>query len=84
MKPVVIVTGADLAPQALDLLAGYEVVYAGKTPLEDDIAALCRVHDPVAIIVRFGRLPSALAGGTLRPSAADATGSIANSRSRTS
>jgi len=31
-KPVVLVTGADLAPQALALLAGYEVAYAGKTP----------------------------------------------------
>ncbi|MES2183868.1 MAG: NAD(P)-dependent oxidoreductase [Pseudomonadota bacterium] len=56
MKPVVIVTGADLAPQALDLLAGYEVVYAGKAPVEDDIAALCRAHDPVAIIVRYGKV----------------------------
>ncbi|MDE2395310.1 MAG: hydroxyacid dehydrogenase, partial [Burkholderiales bacterium] len=54
-KPVVIVTGADLAPQALALLGGYEVVYAGKAPSEDDIVGLCRRYDPQAIIVRYGK-----------------------------
>jgi len=49
----ILVTGADLAPQALALLDGYEVVYAGKTPTADDITALCGRHDPVAIIVRY-------------------------------
>ena len=53
-KPVVLVTAADLAPQALALLEDFEVVYAGKTPTEDDIVALCRRHNPVAIIVRYG------------------------------
>lgn len=52
----ILVTGADLAPQALDLLEGYEVIYAGKTPTEDDLVALCRAHDPVAIIVRYGKV----------------------------
>ena len=55
-KPVVLVTAADLAPQALALLADYEVVFAGKTPDEDAIAALCEQHQPVAIIVRYGRI----------------------------
>ncbi|HSV33914.1 MAG TPA: NAD(P)-dependent oxidoreductase [Ramlibacter sp.] len=55
-KPVVLVTAADLAPEALALLAGYEVVYAGKTPNEEDIARLCRQHDPAAIIVRYGKV----------------------------
>lgn len=55
-KPVVLVTAADLAPQAIALLDGYELVYAGKTPTEDDIAALCKRHDPVAIIVRYGKV----------------------------
>ena len=50
-----LVTGADLAPQALALLKDYEIVYAGKTPSEDDIVALCRKHNPVAIIVRYSR-----------------------------
>jgi D-3-phosphoglycerate dehydrogenase len=52
----VVVTGADLAPQALDLLKDFDVVYAGKTPQEDDLVALCRQHDPVAIIVRYGKV----------------------------
>jgi len=49
----ILVTGADLAPQALALLEGFEMVYAGKTPSADDITALCGRHDPVAIIVRY-------------------------------
>ncbi|ARP84522.1 3-phosphoglycerate dehydrogenase [Bordetella genomosp. 8] len=52
-------TAADLAPQAVALLDGYEVVYAGKTPTEDDIVALCRQHDPVAIIVRYSKVGAA-------------------------
>jgi len=53
-KPCLIVTGADLAQQALDLLSDFEIVYAGKTPTESDMVALCQQHDPVAIIVRYG------------------------------
>ena len=53
-RPRLIVTGADLARQALDLLTDFEIVYAGKTPTEDDMVALCQKHDPVAIIVRYG------------------------------
>ena len=49
----ILVTGADLAPQALALLEGFEMVYAGKTPNAEDITALCGRHDPVAIIVRY-------------------------------
>jgi len=56
----ILVTGADLAPQALALLEGQEVVYAGKTPTEDDLVALCRKHDPVAIIVRYGKVGAAV------------------------
>ena len=58
-KPVFLVTGADLAPQALALLGDYEVVFAGKTPTEDDIVALCKRHDPVAIIVRYSKVGAA-------------------------
>jgi len=58
-KPVILVTAADLAPEALALLAEHEVVYAGKTPTEDDIVALCRQHDPVAIIVRYSKVGAA-------------------------
>ena len=53
-KGAVLVTGADLAPQALALLQDFEIVYAGKTPQEADLVALCKQHDPVAIIVRYG------------------------------
>ncbi len=55
-KPVVLVTGADLAAPALNLLRDYEVVFAGKTPTEDDIVGLCQQHDPVAIIVRYSKV----------------------------
>jgi D-3-phosphoglycerate dehydrogenase len=58
-KPVFLVTGNDLAPQALDLLKEYEIVFAGKTPTEDDIVALCNKHDPVAIIVRYSKVGAA-------------------------
>lgn len=58
-KPAILVTAADLAPQALALLRDYEIVYAGKTPSDDDIASLCREHDPQAIIVRYGKVGAA-------------------------
>jgi len=58
-KPAFLVTGADLAPEALALLGDYEVVFAGKTPTEDDIVALCKRHDPVAIIVRYSKVGAA-------------------------
>jgi len=55
-RDVVLVTGADLAEQAVELLAGFDIVYAGKTPDEDCLVALCRQHQPVALIVRYGRI----------------------------
>jgi D-3-phosphoglycerate dehydrogenase len=58
-RPVFLVTGSDLAPQALELLGDHEVVYAGKAPTEDHVAALCRQHDPVAIVVRYSRVGAA-------------------------
>ena len=58
-KPVFLVTGNDLAGDALALLSDYEVVFAGKTPTEDDIVALCKRHDPVAIIVRYSKVGAA-------------------------
>jgi len=59
-RPAILVTGADLAPQALALLQRFDLVYAGRTPQEADLVALCRRHDPVAIIVRYGRVPAAV------------------------
>ena len=58
-QPVFLVTGNDLAAQALALLNDYRIVYAGKAPADDDIVALCRQHDPVAIIVRYGKVGAA-------------------------
>ena len=55
-KGTFLVTGADLAPQALELLADYDVIYAGKMPTEEDVVSLCRRHDPVGIIVRYSKV----------------------------
>lgn len=52
-KPVILITGADLASQALALLADFEVVYAGKAPQLADVVALAQRHNPVGIIVRY-------------------------------
>nr|WP_314706612.1 NAD(P)-dependent oxidoreductase [uncultured Comamonas sp.] len=60
MSNTIIVTGADLAQQALDLLTGYEIVYAGKAPTEEDMVALCKRHDPVGIIVRYGKVSASM------------------------
>lgn len=59
-RSTLIVTGADLAQQALDLLTDFEIVYAGKTPSEGDLVGLCRQHDPVAIIVRYGAVSASV------------------------
>jgi D-3-phosphoglycerate dehydrogenase len=53
-RRAILVTGADLAEQALELLREFEIVYAGKAPTPQDLVALCKAHDPVAIIVRYG------------------------------
>ena len=57
-KAPILVTGADLAPEAQALLADFELVYAGRTPSEDDLTSLCQSHQPVAIVVRYGRITS--------------------------
>ncbi|OWT64101.1 hydroxyacid dehydrogenase [Candidimonas nitroreducens] len=58
-KQAILVTAADLAPQALDLLKDFDVVFAGPRPQESDILALIKKHDPVGIIVRYGRISAA-------------------------
>lgn len=55
-RPVILVTAADIAAQAVALLDGFDIIYAGKTPDEATLAALCEQHQPVAIIVRYGRI----------------------------
>ncbi|MFO1396730.1 MAG: hydroxyacid dehydrogenase [Burkholderiales bacterium] len=56
-RKTIVVTGADLASQAVALLHDFELVYAGKTPDEDTLVQLCERHQPVALIVRYGRIP---------------------------
>lgn len=56
LKPAIVVTGADLAPQALELLQEFEMIFAGKTPDEDSLVRLCERTQPVAIIVRYGAI----------------------------
>jgi D-3-phosphoglycerate dehydrogenase len=52
----ILVTAADLAPAAVALLHDYEVIFAGKAPQPEDLIALAKQHDPVGIIVRYGKV----------------------------
>lgn len=63
-RPVVVVTGADLAPQALQLLQKFEIVYAGKTPTEESLVKLCEDKQPVAILVRYGGVSARVMGAS--------------------
>jgi D-3-phosphoglycerate dehydrogenase / 2-oxoglutarate reductase len=58
--PTLLVTGADLAPEAQQLLQGFTLVYAGAQPSEADVLALCAQHNPVAIILRYGKCTAAM------------------------
>lgn len=55
-KKVVLVTGSDLAEQAMEILHDFEVVFAGRQPTEDELIALCEQYNPVAILVRYGKI----------------------------
>lgn len=52
----ILVTGSDLAKPAIDLLSEFDLVFAGKSPTENDLIDLCRKHQPVAIVVRYGKI----------------------------
>ncbi|ORM67324.1 hydroxyacid dehydrogenase [Pantoea rwandensis] len=58
--PVVLITGSDLAAEAVAMLHGYHLVFAGKQPTEAQLIALCQQHNPVAILVRYGKIPAAV------------------------
>lgn len=58
MSATILVTGADLAPQALELLSDFNVIYSGKTATEEQLVTLSKAHDPVGIIVRYGKVGS--------------------------
>jgi len=55
-KKVVLITGSDLAEQALEMLTDYELVFAGRQPTEEQLVALCQQHNPSAILVRYGKI----------------------------
>lgn len=65
-REAILVTGADLAEQALELLSAYELVFAGKTPDEEQLITLARQHQPVAIIVRYGRITARVIDASVR------------------
>ncbi|HET9653392.1 MAG TPA: hydroxyacid dehydrogenase [Usitatibacter sp.] len=58
MKPAILVTAADLAPQALAMLGGFEIFFTSKAPDEDELVRLVAQHQPVGMIVRYGRIPA--------------------------
>lgn len=58
--PVVLVTGADLASEALAILTDFDIHYAGSRPTETDLIELVKKWDPIAIIVRYGRITPAV------------------------
>jgi D-3-phosphoglycerate dehydrogenase len=55
-KRTIVVTGADLAPEAVAILHDFSIVYAGKQPDEEQLVSVCRATQPVALIVRYGRI----------------------------
>ncbi len=55
-KKVILVTGSDLAAEALTMLEDYELVFAGRQPTEIDLVALCQQYNPQAILVRYGKI----------------------------
>lgn len=59
-RPIILVTGADLAAPAVEILNNYELIYAGKTPQEEDVIALCQRFNPIGVIVRYGKFTAAM------------------------
>ena len=52
----ILITGSDLAAEAVELLQDYQLIYAGRQPQEADLIALSERHNPQAIIVRYGKI----------------------------
>ncbi len=52
-KEKILVTAADLADEAKELLNSYELVFTGRTTDYEHIASLIKEHQPVAVIVRY-------------------------------
>ncbi len=68
VRPKILITGADLAPEALAILGDFEIHYAGARPSEADLIAFVKQLDPIAIVVRYGRITPAVidAGKSLK------------------
>lgn len=56
VKPKLVVSGAEITPAALELLRDFDVVFTGAFPTEDDLVRLCTELQPVAIILRYGKI----------------------------
>jgi D-3-phosphoglycerate dehydrogenase / 2-oxoglutarate reductase len=52
----ILVTGPDLAPEAVALLQDFEFVYGGKQADEEYLLGLCKEAQPTALIVRYGKV----------------------------
>ncbi|MDU1573404.1 MAG: hypothetical protein E6868_09150 [Pantoea sp.] len=63
-KPVILITGCDIASKALERLTNFKQIDAGKQPGEDDLCRLYERYDPVAFIVRYGKNKSFVKTGT--------------------
>lgn len=59
-KKVILITGSDLADVALRMLEDYEPVFTGRQPTEAQLIALCQQHNPVAILVRYGKISASV------------------------
>ncbi|WP_058961242.1 hydroxyacid dehydrogenase [Type-E symbiont of Plautia stali] len=58
--PVILITGSDLAADAVAILREFELVFAGKQPTETQLIDLCHQLNPVAILVRYGKINAAV------------------------
>ena len=56
MKPVVLITGAALASQALAMLEDFASVFTSNAPDEEELVRLAQKHQPVAMIARSARI----------------------------
>jgi D-3-phosphoglycerate dehydrogenase / 2-oxoglutarate reductase len=55
-NPTIVVTAADIHADAVVLLADYRLVYADVRADEVQLAQLCAHEQPVALLVRYGRI----------------------------
>ncbi|QHI99669.1 3-phosphoglycerate dehydrogenase [Xylophilus rhododendri] len=51
----VLITEARIHPDAVELLQGYRLVYAGTKFTQEELIELCRKEQPVAILARYGK-----------------------------